>query len=310
MYTSGGSNGFFTKKNSACHRKGVYPRSKLAPVAPRGGGNTKPPPKKKRCNSAKKWCFTWHGSDGSRILTFQERVRALCVMAHFQEEVCPTTGAEHLQGFLVFKEKRRPIETFKDIDSTIHWEIMRGTIDQNMVYTTKDYTKKEGGIVFDFGTPRVLEQVTWEMLSEENKEVIKPIMDSPFDYRTIHWIFDPNGNWGKTLLQKYLVDNHNALMCAGAGKDMAYAMAKYKENNERWPDWVLVNLPKSTDEKYISYGMLEQFKDGLVFSGKYESCQLRFPPIKLVVFANMEPDYSQWSDDRLNVIRVNSKEFN
>lgn len=275
----------------------------------KGEGNTSPPPPKKRCNPAKKWVFTIFGSKDEVLLAFEERVRAHCIMCHYQEEVCPTTGREHAQGFLVFKDKCRPKSVFGDIDPTIHWELMKGTVEHNMVYTTKDYTKKPNGRVFDYGTPRQIEYVTWEMISEPVRAVITPIMEAPYDFRTIYWIFDPNGNWGKSLVQKYLVDNHNAMMCAGAGKDMAYAIAKYHETKERWPDWVLVNLPKSTDEKYISYGMLEQFKDTLVFSGKYESCMLRFPPIKLVVFANMEPDYSQWSDDRLKVIHVNSNQF-
>lgn len=276
----------------------------VAPVAPEGEGNTIPPPKK-RCNEAKNWVFTLHGSKTDDFWTeFNDTLKNVCDIAQYQTEIAPSTGAEHVQGFLKFKKKRRPMSVFSSLDNTIHWEVMRGTIEDNVHYTSKDHTRKEGGRTFKLNVPRVVEKVTWDTLSTENQDYLQPILDADYDYRTIYWIYDRDGNWGKSKMQKYLVDNHNAIMVAGAGKDIAYAIAKYHENNDRWPDFVLCNIPKSTKEEYISYGMLEQVKDGLVFSGKYESCQLRFPPVKLIVFANIEPAQGQWSDDRVKLYSV------
>lgn len=267
----------------------------------KAGGNTRPQPKKKRCSPAKKWVFTNHRFQQYDILAFKLRLQENCVMFSYQEEECPETKKRHLQGFCVFKTKVRPISVFRDIDDTIHWETMRGTVEQNIHYTSKGYTRVNGGTSAAFGLPRAIDKVTWEELSIQNQNFIKPIMEADYDYRTIHWVYDSKGNWGKSLVQKYLVDNFNALMVAGGGKDIAFAIKKYYEEKDHWPDYVLCNIPKSTKEEYISYGMFEQVKDGLVFSGKYESCMLRFPKVKLIVFANVPPAEHQWSDDRVQL---------
>lgn len=283
----------------------------LVPVVPGGEGNTIPPPKK-RCNPAKKWVMTWFGSkdvdfldlEKNTLIKFQDRCKEYCTIAQYQHEKCTKTGRHHLQGFVVFKEKKRPVSVFGDIDKTIHWEVMVAPLENSIRYTSKENTRIDDDMVFKMNVPRMVEKVTWEMLSDEVRDYIQPIMEEPFDFRTIHWVYDEFGNWGKSLVQKYLVDNHSAIMVAGAGKDIAYAIKNYKETKDRWPDYVLCNIPKSTKEEYISYGMLEQVKDGLVFSGKYESGQLRFPPVKLIVFANCKPAENQWSDDRVKLKEV------
>lgn len=287
--------------------------SEVDPVVPEGGGNTKPPPKK-RCNLAKKWVFTWFGSkdidfldiENSKIIEFTDRLKEECDIASFQEEKCPKTLRHHLQGYVKFKTKKRPVSVFGDIDNTIHWEVMKGSLDQSTIYCQKENTKVQGGKEYRQNVPRMVDKVGWAHLSQENRDFLDPIIEEPFDYRTIHWVCDPKGGWGKSLIQKYLVDNHTTLMVAGAGKDMAYALKTYHEENDMWPDFVVCNLPKSTKEEYISYGMLEMIKDGLLFSGKYESGQLRFPPVKLIVFANMVPGMDEWSEDRVKLYHVNS----
>lgn len=266
---------------------------------------------KKRISAAKKWVFVWYNFDsiGSKIPGFIKNVEALCDMCQFQEEICPTTKKHHIQGFLIFKDKQRPVERFRHIDNTIHYETMRGSVETNIEYTHKDYTKAPGGFYYGYRLPRAVQKVEWTDLSEDNQNWLKPIMEEPYDYRTIHWICDYKGNWGKSRIQKYLVDNFNAIMVSGAGKDIAYAISQYKENKHRWPDYVLCNIPRSTDEKYISYGMLEQVKDGLVFSGKYESCQLRLPQVKMIVFANTKPIQDGWSVDRVKLTVIGEESF-
>lgn len=264
---------------------------------------------KKRIYASKRWGFTWFGSNGSEISDFRRRVEDLGVMCQFQEEICPKTNREHIQGFVVFREKQRPIEKFKDITNQIHWFKLRGSIEENLNYTGKERTRKPNGMSYSFGLPRMVEKVSWDMLSTENQQWLKPIMDEPYDYRTIHWICDYEGNWGKSRIQKYLVDNFNAIMVSGSGKDIAFAISKYHEDKARWPDYVLCNIPRSTDEKYISYGMLEQVKDGLVFSGKYESCQLRLPQVKMIVFANTKPIQDGWSIDRVKLTVIGEQSF-
>lgn len=310
IYLTGGTKGTMTKRKA----ENISKELESGSSGSRGEGNTNPLPKVKRCNPAKSWVFTIHGSSDSDIFDWSEeklhafkmRLTENCDMCQFQEEEGSSNGRRHLQGFLTFKKKARPMSVFKDIDSTIHWELMKGSIEQNMAYTSKDSTKVPDGIAFSFGLPSVVEKVTWDMLSDENKSFLQPIMDREKDFRTIHWVYDQKGNWGKSKIQKYLVDNHRATMVAGNGKDIAMSLRKYHEEYGYYPEWVVCNIPKSTKEEYISYGMLEQIKDGLLFSGKYKSVCLRIPKVHLVVFANCLPMEGQWSEDRVDLTVIHA----
>jgi hypothetical protein len=119
------------------------------------------------------------------------------------------------------------------------------------------------------------------------------------DERTIYWFWEPAGNVGKTAICKYLVVKHNALMLTGKSNDMYNMLAKFPNKREL----ILVDCPRSQQD-YINYGALEQIKNGLVFSGKYEGAQLVFNCPHVVVFANQEPDFEKMSRDRWFIHRI------
>lgn len=116
--------------------------------------------------------------------------------------------------------------------------------------------------------------------------------------RQVLWIFDEDGGKGKTVLSNYLIDCHNAFLCNG-GKmsDISYAY-----NNEKY---VVFDLPRSScidgEKDFTPYRAMECFKDGRIFSPKYESCLKRFEPAKVVIFANFLPDESRLSLDRWKI---------
>lgn len=66
---------------------------------------------------------------------------------------------------------------------------------------------------------------------------------------------------------------------------------------------IVVDCPRSQQD-YINYGAIEQIKNGLIFSGKYEGTQLVFNSPHVIVFANEPPDYSKMSMDRWNVVQI------
>ena len=51
----------------------------------------------------------------------------------------------------------------------------------------------------------------------------------------------------------------------------------------------------------ISYDGLENLKDGLLFSGKYESGMSRFPSPILIVLSNNFPDLSKMGSNRFRI---------
>ncbi len=66
------------------------------------------------------------------------------------------------------------------------------------------------------------------------------------------------------------------------------------------PRIVILDIPRHNLD-YINYGCIESIKNGCIYSGKYEGgkCIFRIP--HTIIFANEEPNYAKWSDDRYDV---------
>lgn len=85
---------------------------------------------------AKHWVFTSYEKE----FKFTDKMQYLL----YGYEKCPTTGRNHLQGYVCFKKKQK-LSALKKLDATAHFEVRRGTIQQAI-----DYCKKEGRYV-EFG---------------------------------------------------------------------------------------------------------------------------------------------------------------
>lgn len=113
--------------------------------------------------------------------------------------------------------------------------------------------------------------------------------------RSIIWIVDTLGGAGKSSLAAHLIQSHHFLTFNnGKTADIAYAW-----NGEN----VIFDLARSQQE-HINYEIIEQVKNGVVFSSKYNSMMKVFERPHVFVFANVEPDYSKMSNDRWQVFRI------
>lgn len=147
--------------------------------------------------------------------------------------------------------------------------------------------------LFNAKTPR---SIAFAPRTGFQKDLLDMVQEVPDD-RKIVWIYDPQGGMGKSTLCNALIRNHGAFYCAGKGADMFYAY-----DFERI---VLIDVPRSTTEEYISYGAIEKLKDGLIFSPKYESgMKIRDDPAHVIVFANCKPAEGKWTEDRLDLRQI------
>lgn len=210
----------------------------------------------------------------------------------FGEEI-GEQGTPHLQGYVEWKKKTR-LSSLLKIDKRIHWEKAVANRNTNIEYCSKQKTYYINGK--KVRQPSVL---TKNQLYGWQKAIIK-ICDEEPDDRTIHWIWD-NGNYGKTSLAKYIFSNYKCLFVNGKGNDIKCSIALYYEKNGYYPDIILWLAPRNA-EGYINYGTLEEIKDGMVFSGKYESGCFLMPNPHIFVFCNFEPDTSTLTNDRWNII--------
>ena len=66
---------------------------------------------------------------------------------------------------------------------------------------------------------------------------------------------------------------------------------------------MIFDIPRSkSDYMEHLYPVLEQFKNGQFFSGKYESKARLFPKPHVIVFANFAPETDKLSMDRWDII--------
>lgn len=256
-----------------------------------GGGNTVLP-RSKQSAQYTYWCFTLNNYTIEQIEHLEQVFRHECKWYVFQEEV-GANGTPHLQGNLCLHVRQRMTQ-LKTIDPAIHWEPTK-SVKASLVYCTKQETSQ--GRIYSHGieVPRPLQLVTprgWML------NVLDIIRQEP-DHRTIHWFWDPDGGVGKTALAKYLCVKHNALMLTGKSNDMYHMISKYP--NKR--DLFVVDCPRSMQD-YINYGAIEQIKNGLIFSGKYEGTQLVFNSPHVIVFANEPPDRDKMSLDRWSIVQI------
>lgn len=254
-------------------------------------GNTKTR-SSKQGNQYNYWFFTLNNYKIDQIEQIEQLLKHECKWYVFQEEK-GEEGTPHLQGTINLKNKQR-LSQIKHINQNIHWEPTK-CVKASIEYCTKYKTRN--GRIYSYGIDipdeiEIIEPYGWQL------EVMDIINSKP-DNRTIHWFWEPAGNVGKTQLCKYLCIKHDALMVSGKSNDMYHMLT----NNKNKLKLIIVDVPRSIQD-YLNYGAIEQIKNGLVFSGKYESCQLIFNCPHVIVFANERPDMSKMSYDRWNIREI------
>lgn len=283
----------------------------MAPMAPRGG-NTKLPaskrkyddiedgsngssntPSKKRCGAAKRWCLTWYNFPDNWKEIFEQ-------CPHLHKYVAGKEQGElnkgwHIQGYIEFADKQRPIEKLK-WPKECSWRVAIGSAEDNYKYCTKDN---------DFITKGIEGPYTLELDLYPWQEKLASMVANAPDDRCIYWIFEENGNAGKTTFQKWLfLHSPNVVVISGKGADMKNSIIEYKKANNVLPRTVLINIPRCQDTGFLSWQGIEEIKDMFFYSGKYEGGMVCGKPPHVFIFANVPPDTTKLSSDRWRIWRI------
>lgn len=248
-------------------------------------GNTK------QVSPARKWCFTLNNYTIEDILDI-EKVGSSNIYV-FGEETAPTTGTKHLQGYIEFKKKCRPKNLF--INQNIHWEIAKGTREQNYIYCTKENkfkTNIEPPETIEYDEP-----YGWQL------NVVEEIKKKP-DPRKIYWYWENIGGKGKSSLARYLCIKHGAIILSGKVTDMKYGIVQYHMKHKKYPKIIIIDIPRSIDVDYLSYTGIEEIKNGTFFCPKYESDMVIMNRPHIIIFSNDEPSTEKMSADRWVITNI------
>jgi len=265
-----------------------------------GLGNTKPTRIRSRA-----YCFTLNNYSEEEYQSIKCWAQKNCIAWIIGKEVGSESKISHLQGYLAFKNPT-DFNSIKAVAQKAHIEKAKGKKEDNFKYCSKDgnYEQENMKSNQDSIKDEILKQYNNVVWKDWQQNIID-ITNSEADNRTINWVFDPIGNNGKTFLRKYLSLTKKCIICDGK-KDNVLNQLKVKciDNNERI-NIIIMDVPRHNKD-YINYGLLEQLKDGHVYSGKYEGGEIWLNNIHVIVFSNEYPDVSKFSEDRWNIIEIHA----
>lgn len=273
-----------------------------APVA--GEGNTDSPPAKapkKTKQRCRRFCFTinnWTTHDYKTFLYYFEDRKAYYIVG---SEGSQEDKTMHLQGYVEFKSPTA-FSTLKKHMPRAHIEKARGNREQN-----KTYCSKEGEVLLNTFPPtmrelcmEVYKDVVWKPWQQKVIDIIQTKPDS----RTVYWFWEENGNVGKSFLNKFLFLEYNVILGGGKAADTFNQIKNWFDAHPHDPITAMIlDIPRCSLQ-YISYQAIENIKNGLVVSGKYEGGMFAFPYPHVICFANEPPNEASLSSDRWKVIKI------
>lgn len=250
-------------------------------------------------NPLYRYCFTLKASvpivpDEPKALwtTLMEHCKEL----YFQmEEGGTETAYLHYQGVFSLKVKHRFGEVKNIIGrDDVHLEKVKNW------EASKKYCQKSDSRIGGPWTHKSTWIDTIQHLLPWQQDVEDNIVKTDPDKDLIYWLYDLQGGKGKTSFCKYLAVKHNAMVFNNAKTaDIAYAMPEGTK-------LVVFNLSRSTNIQKFNYGALENLKDGLIFSSKYESGMKIFNVPTVIVFSNEPPCEGAISDYKWCIIDLNN----
>lgn len=127
------------------------------------------------------------------------------------------------------------------------------------------------------------------------------------DDRHITWIYDEEGNSGKTAFGKWMEDLYPEKFIyttdLGTTRDAATIIGNALQNG--WEAWgMFINLSRTAENHDRMYSYIEELKDGRVTAQKYNGRVIRFDSPHIVIFANWMPKISNLSADRWKIRKM------
>lgn len=239
------------------------------------------------------WFFTLNNYTADDISLWDNGKTCPALKFLMQEEKGIKSGTEHLQGYFELKNPRTLIGLKREFGDKYHFEPARNK-EACIEYCRKIETRN--GRQWSKGFRKPPKVIT--TLRPWQAEVVKIVQSEPDD-RSIYWFWDAKGGSGKTQLAKYLCVKFDTIYVSGKAADIKFAITKYLENHDSLK-CVIYDITRS-QEAFLSYQAIEECKNGIFFSGKYESEQVIFDPPHVIIFANFAPDMEKLSSDRWHI---------
>ena len=277
---------------------------------------TKIKPKKPNLVGSR-WTLVVHGGTSPQLdnlVSFFETDEVPCAAVAYE------TGKQgvhpHWQVYFQTSERRRMKTAIEQVlgSPDFHLEVARGTKNANLKYVYAVNKEHQiGWVLYAKNAPepvgfcrRKRDNLLWlrDHMKPWQREIHERVM-APSTFRDILWVWEPKGNTGKTYLAKYLHFFHGAILTGGKGADMKHAIARWKQITGHYPVTIIIDVARSDTVSADGYRTIQQMKNALFFSGKYDSGMVAaVNPPHIVVFSNVPPAWEHMSLDRWDVRRI------
>lgn len=255
--------------------------------------------------AAKTWCFTLNNWTDRELVDITRELEDRKAEYVIGKEV-GEGGTHHLQGCFKLKSRERLSGLKRFLGARVHLEKTRSW------KHSVAYCKKDGNFVSNLpATPGEqalaahrarYREVQWKGWQAD---ILDTIRGEP-DWRTVNWYWEGTGNVGKSFLCGFIYITFPTIIVQGKASDVVNQIAKYIDEEKSNPRVIVYDIPR-TAEQYVAYGLLEKVKNGLIYSGKYEGRRILLPPVHVFVFANFAPDTEKMSEDRWNIVEIDSE---
>lgn len=261
--------------------------------ADKGAGNTKNRPRVRSCH----WFLTLNNPTDKGYGSYTDLIDLIAVkepISYMFQLEKGKEGTEHYQGVFSFKNAIS-FDSIRALDKHIHWEVCK-SLKKAIVYCSKSDTRVSGPWCKGMQAPinKAPKPRGWQV------ELMKMLDEEPND-RSVFWLYEKEGNVGKTTFGKYLEDYGLGAYYPSAKKsDIVFDIA-----NNGCPRIICIDIARNHENAYVSWDLIEELKNGRLFSTKYKSCRVRFNPPHVVVFCNQPPpNESKLSKDRWQIYHI------
>lgn len=264
-----------------------------------------------RVSPARNWLFTWNNPPDDYKQRLVDGFADCNINTYiFQKELSPS-GTPHIQGAFQCGKGRKVRPLSLNLPSGIHWISMRGSWEDNVVYCSKLESRIDPPTLMGCILPREIQCLKQEQLYPWQVKLENYLLTEPHQ-RHIVWIWENEGNTGKSAFLKYMAIMHKTVLRGSSGKASDLINLAFNCDWDR-KNALVIDLPRSYDGK-LAFQAIEDIKNGYVTNLKYETGEKIFNPPHIVIFANAPPiDLTMVSSDRwiirkikdLDIININ-----
>lgn len=227
----------------------------------------------------------------------------------FQIEECPTSKRHHVQGRLGYNNQKRISEAmipFKDSEYAHIYLRPEYNAKKSQMYVTKIETRILGPWADTDPETIIPKQIQNIELYPWQKRLVN--ISQEFNTRTIHVIYDDNGNIGKSTITTFMGVHGYAKQIPFINDYKDLMRISYDVGEAKC---YIIDMPRAVnkDKLFQLYGGIETLKSGYCFDDRNKFRQRYFDCPAILVFTNHLPDQDLLSRDRWCIWRVDDEKI-